>query len=116
VSGFDNVFQSLFMVLLGVSKEGWSDIMGYTFESVSYVTVIYWVALVTVAAFFVAQLVGQADGLIAILLGRLMDKHRVFMCMVVRCLIMSYGVCADRCCHVSSLRTVSASGRAEEAR
>ena len=57
VTGFDNIFQSWLTVLQCISLEGWSDVMYYTFETLSYATFIYFVLLVVFGAYFLINLV-----------------------------------------------------------
>ena len=57
VTGFDTILQSFLTVLQCISTEGWTDVMYWVFEAVSYWGVIYFVILMFIGAMFVVELV-----------------------------------------------------------
>lgn len=57
VTGFDNIFQAFLTVIQCVSLEGWVDVMYFTFETLSYWTVLYFILLLLVGSFFIINLV-----------------------------------------------------------
>lgn len=53
VTNFDNILYSFLLVFQIVTLEGWSEIMYWVFDAFTEITVLYFVVLIFVGAYFI---------------------------------------------------------------